>query len=94
MAYFSNSTEGMVLDEQCCSCVLFNAEYPSDLWCPIAYVQMDYNYKQIGNDLAREIINQLVNEEGECQLKPTLEKLGAIGLERRFREIEGQQSLF
>jgi hypothetical protein len=94
MAYFSNSSEGSVLDEQCCNCVLFNTEDPADLWCPIAYVQMNWNYKQIGNDMAREIINALVNEEGDCQLKPTLEKLGSIGIERRFREIEGQRSLF
>ena len=90
MAYFSNSSEGSVLDEQCIECFLSH-EIP----CPVAWVQMNWNYKQIGNDMAREILNELVTEDGDCKMKTTLDEQINPGLvERVLREREGQQSLF
>ena len=69
MAYFSNGTEGMVLDAQCGECALW--EEP----CPIALVHQLYNYDQIGNELARSILDDLVNKQGKCQLKPMIDKI-------------------
>ena len=57
MAYFSNGTEGEILDEQCMDCPLgagwnnlnqaklFDLE-PTMRPCPVASVQFSYNYKQ------------------------------------------------
>ena len=67
MAYFSNGSEGMVFDDQCAKC-----KY-GDKPCPIAFVQMEYNYDQIkssnaGNETARKILNQLVDDDGTCSM--------------------------
>lgn len=62
MACFSNGSEGMVLDDQCFKCVL------GEKSCPILFVQMSYNYDAVGNKIATEILNYLVNEDGECQM--------------------------
>lgn len=66
IAYFSNSTDGDVLDQQCASCPL------GDEMCPILAVQLAHNYDQIGNDKLKAAMNLLVNEKGVCQLKPLL----------------------
>lgn len=71
MAYFSNSTEGMYLDEQCARCI---HEDPND-GCPVAFVQQIFNYDQIGNDYLQKAMNLLVNESGDCQMKPLIDKL-------------------
>jgi len=72
MAYFSNGSEGMVLDEQCAKCPVAN-----DACCPILRVQMTYNYKQLDSNseetLASEVMNCLVDENGACQMKPIIE---------------------
>ena len=72
MAYFSNGSEGMVLDEQCAQCPVAN-----DACCPILYIQMTYNYKQLDSNgeetLASEVMNCLVDENGTCQMKPIIE---------------------
>lgn len=83
MAYFSNSTEGAVFDNECSECVL------GEKMCPIALVQMSYNYKALGNPTASVILNALVKqkENGEycgCQLKPLLSG----------HDIPGQMKMF
>ena len=64
MAYFPNGSSGAILDEQCAECL------PEDP-CPIAFVQIEYNYEQChaGQEKIRELMNILVNEKGECQMK-------------------------
>lgn len=62
MAYFSNGTEGMVFDEQCSLCKY--GEKP----CPIALVQMEYNYDACNNDVARKILDTLVKDDGTCMM--------------------------
>ena len=72
MAYFPNGTSGMIFDEQCSECI---HEDPTAL-CPIANVQMEYNYFQCnkGQEKLRECMNFLVNEKGYCQMKIQIEK--------------------
>jgi hypothetical protein len=65
MAYFSNSTDGMKFDEQCNKCKY--GEHP----CPIAYVQMTYNYDAANNEVATKILNNLVDNNGKCQMLKT-----------------------
>lgn len=87
MAYFSNGSEGEVLDTQCSDCPLgygWNNPQQRPLFeapaeprpCPTALVQSLYNYEQIGPDGQRtkmsELMNLLVNERGECQTRKIL----------------------
>lgn len=60
MACFSNGTEGMVFDEQCNRC-----RYGQHS-CPIAYVQMNWNYTQDKD--ARDILDHLVKDDGTCTM--------------------------
>ncbi len=64
MAYFSNGSEGEVLDEQCVKCLPYDP-------CPIALVQLEYNYTQCsaGQEKMRELMNCLVDEKGNCRMK-------------------------
>lgn len=62
MAYFSNSTDGMLFDEQCAVC-----KY-GDKPCPIALVQGHYNYDACNNPTARAILDTLVREDGTCMM--------------------------
>lgn len=62
MAYFSNGSEGMVFDHQCGKC-----KYRA-LACPIAFVQLTYNYDQVNNKIATDIMNALIQEDGTCQM--------------------------
>lgn len=62
MAYFSNGTEGMVFDYQCSLC-----KY-GDKSCPIAFVQLEYNYDACNNEVARKILDTLVANNGECSM--------------------------
>jgi hypothetical protein len=73
MAYFSNGTEGIVLDNQCAVCPV--GTHP-DLPCPVLLVQLAYNYEQLGKgqDKLREAITYLVDEQGTCLMKKALEK--------------------
>jgi hypothetical protein len=66
MAYFSNGSEGEILEAQCEVCPL--GEQP----CPIMAVQLLHNYDQVGNDKLRAAMNLLVDERGICQLRPLL----------------------
>ncbi|MDA8138001.1 MAG: hypothetical protein M0036_05035 [Desulfobacteraceae bacterium] len=70
MAYFSNSTEGAILDEQCDECL----HADPDEACPLAFAQMNFNYAQCGNELAEKILNSLVNKDGKCLMKVAIDK--------------------
>jgi hypothetical protein len=63
MAYFSNGTEGMAFDEECSTCKYF------ELACPIALMQVTYNYDAVNNDIATKILNGLVKNDGTCKMK-------------------------
>ena len=75
MAYFANGTEGDTLNEQCHKCLHGMSD---SVLCPVAAVQMEYNYKQLddGNEDLHAAMNLLVNEAGECQMKAAMEKAG------------------
>ena len=60
MAYFPNGTAGEVFDNQCSKC-----KY-GEMACPIAGVQLLYNYAAVNNDVATKILNDLVSDEGIC----------------------------
>lgn len=60
MAYFSNGSEGDVFDDQCGRC-----KHGLDQ-CPIAWVQTNYNYDAVGNQVATEILDSLVKNDGTC----------------------------
>lgn len=62
MAFFANGTEGSVFGEQCSNCKLWNKP------CPIAWVQTQYNYEQVGNDVAEKILESLVKSDGTCKM--------------------------
>lgn len=62
MACFSNGSEGMIFDEQCSIC-----KY-GDKPCPIALIQAEFNYSQINNPVAEQIMDKLVNDYGECSM--------------------------
>ncbi len=74
MAYFSNGSEGMYLDAQCDACPI-----PMEAPCPVLYVQMTYNYEQLDGDgkegKVSEVMNCLVDKNGDCKMKPILDKL-------------------
>ena len=65
MAYFSNGSEGACFDAQCAKCKFGQSN------CPIALIQLTYNYDQIDNDVegdtvATKIMNELVKQDGTC----------------------------
>ena len=62
MAYFSNGSEGAVFDEQCSMC-----KY-GDRPCPIFWVQIEYNYDACNNETARKILDDLVKDDGTCEM--------------------------
>lgn len=68
MAYFSNGSEGMCLDEECIGC-----KYGQDP-CPIYNIQMEFNYKACNNEVATKILNALINNHGDCSMKQTFIK--------------------
>lgn len=62
MAYFSNSGAGEVFYNQCAKCKY--GEEP----CPIAAVQVLYNYDACNNKTARAILDELVKQDGTCSM--------------------------
>lgn len=62
MAYFSNGTDGMAFDSQCGKC-----KYGMKP-CPVAAMQLLWNYDQIGNELAEKIMDNFVKEDGSCEV--------------------------
>lgn len=82
MAYFANSSEE-VLSEQCADCPLgygWNDPSQKPLFpveqtpkpCPVALIQLQYNYEQLGNPCLRAAMNCLVSESGICQVRKLL----------------------
>jgi hypothetical protein len=63
MAYFSNGSEGQILDEQCAHC-----PYGEDP-CPVYLVQSNFNYDQCDVPKLKDAMNVLINEEGICQMR-------------------------
>lgn len=68
MAYFANGSEEAVFDQECSNC-----KYGEDA-CPIALVQMTYNYDACNNKTARAILNDLVKDDGTCEMKKVFSK--------------------
>ena len=62
MAYFSNSSDGAKFYDQCAECLV------GDGYCPIAAVQLLYNYPAVGNEIATKILADLVLADGTCQM--------------------------
>ena len=62
MAYFSNSSDGMRFDEQCAK-----GKYGQKP-CPIAFVQVTYNYDACDNETATAILDELVKPDGTCAM--------------------------
>lgn len=62
MAYFSNGSEGACFDNQCAKCIF------GDKSCPIAYVQIEYNYDAVNNKVATDILGHLVKNDGTCKM--------------------------
>jgi hypothetical protein len=62
MAYFSNSSDGSVFDAQCSECKY--GQQP----CPIALVQVTFNYDACNNKTAGAILNSLVKDDGTCEM--------------------------
>lgn len=62
MAYFSNSSDGDLFYNQCSIC-----KYGEEQ-CPIAFVQLTYNYDQCNNEVASNILSALVSNDGTCQM--------------------------
>ena len=73
MGYFSNGTEGFYLEEQCHNCL---HGLNDEMLCPVALVQLTYNYSQIGNDDLQAALNMLIDEHGICLMKHAIEKAG------------------
>jgi len=63
MAYFPNGTAGMVFDEECSTC-----KYGQEP-CPIALVQIQYNYDTCQNPKLKELLDCLVKQDGTCEMK-------------------------
>jgi len=68
MAYFANGTEGAVFDRQCGIC-----KYGQEP-CPIASVQLFYNYDAVNNEVATNILDALVSDNGECSMYKEFKK--------------------
>lgn len=73
MAYFSNGSEGEILDNQCDECHL-SYEAP----CPVLLVQQLFNYRQLDENgeetMVSEAMNNLIDEEGICKMKPVIDE--------------------
>lgn len=68
MAYFSNSSEGDCLLMQCAKC-----KY-GQLACPIFQVQIMYNYDACNNEVARKILDVLIDNNGNCSMWEEFQK--------------------
>lgn len=78
MAYFANGSEGECFEAQCEECRY--GEKP----CPIALVQQLYNYDAVNNDIATKILNDLVKDDGTCEMFKLCKK--------DFQLTEGEKS--
>jgi len=77
MAYFSNSSDGEKLYRQCEECFYDMDTEQETHSCPVHAVHLMYNYDQCdrGQEKLRGALNILVNEHGECQVKPLVDKI-------------------
>ena len=80
MAYFPNSDN----DINCCQCKY--GESP----CPVAWVQINWNYDACNNKTARAILDFLVKDDGTCQMWEQFKKDFEIdpNQENLFKEME------
>lgn len=62
MAYFSNGSEGSAFENECAGCKF------GDKPCPIAWVQVDFNYEAANNAVASAILDHLVKDDGTCTM--------------------------
>ena len=63
MAYFPNGSAGERFEDQCSKC-----KY-GDSPCPIAWVQVEFNYEAANNKTA--ILEALVKDDGACMMYKT-----------------------
>lgn len=75
MAYFSNGTEGAILDEQCCECL---EAMKDELLCPVHNVSVFFNYDQTNNNELRRCLSALVADDGTCRMRQALKQAGVI----------------
>ena len=68
MAYFSDGTAGMLFDDQCSKCKYYSGS------CPIALVQITYNYDAVNNEIATKILDTLVKDNGDCMMWKTFKQ--------------------
>ena len=75
MAYFPNGPAGEVLTDQCDNCL---HGLDDSLLCPVAHVQVTYNYDQLnpGNEDLQAAMELLIADHGECRMKLAMEKAG------------------
>jgi hypothetical protein len=71
VAYFSNSTDGDILQQQCDECPLGR----EGMHCPAFLVQSLHNYDQVGNEKLKSAMELLIDKKGECQLRKEVLKL-------------------
>jgi len=71
MAYFSNSSDGDVLDGQCSKC-----KYGKEP-CPVYFAQVNYNYDQNKDTsgTASEILNVIVDNKKGCAVFRMMKEL-------------------
>jgi hypothetical protein len=76
MAYFSNGTEGMILDDQCAECI----HADEDGCCPVFFVQMEFNYSQLngGNEDLKKAMEMLIDKKGNCNVKKAIDNMSKI----------------
>ncbi len=79
MAYFPNSTEGEILERQCEECL----HDDEDILCPIYNAQASHNYGQCDNKALEGCLEILVSKEGDCQMKPLIDKIRKAGSKAR-----------
>lgn len=65
MAYYPNGTSGVIFDKGCVDCLHEELDYG----CPIAFIQMNYNYSQHDHEKVKEILDYLVDQEKGCILR-------------------------
>lgn len=86
MAYFANGSEGLVFDYECSNC------FAEDKNCPVATIQLTFNYDQCDNENLRHAMNMLVTQKGEkyegCQVKKIIDMI------LDTKDVEGQIELF
>ncbi len=78
MAYFSNGSSGACFEEQCDECRY--GKKP----CPIALIQLTYNYDAVNNNTATKIMSDLIKNDGTCEMFKSFKK--------DFQLSEGEKS--